>query len=371
MSERATQLHAKPWRGVLYITGGGSQLIAELLSTPGASRTVLEVSVPYANTALADLLGHAPAQACSAATARAMAMVAFQRAKTLAPTAENESSLFGLSCTASLATDREKRGKHRAHLAIQTDWHTHCADIELHGDRASQEQQLLDALWAFLEYALADRDADADSAVSVVTPQTSSTTRFTSTRAHASWRDVLRGDLPAVVSKAHDGQLILPGSFNPVHRGHQKMLALAEQVTGRAGAFELSIVNVDKPPLDYHEIGARLAQLQAPVWLTRLPTFAEKARQFPAAVFAVGVDTMLRVDAVRYYMNTAHRDTAIEELASLGCQFLVFGRAINNRFLQLRDLELSANLRRLCKEVPPDDFREDISSTELRSGGPS
>ena len=149
------------------------------------------------------------------------------------------------------------------------------------------------------------------------------------------------------------------------------MLAIAEQITGRAGAFELSIVNVDKPPLDYHEIGVRLAQFQAPVWLTRLPTFAEKARRFPAAVFAVGVDTMLRIDAVRYYMNTAHRDAAIEEFASLRCEFLVFGRAVGDRFVQLRDLELSANLRRICQEVPLDRFREDVSSTELRGGGRS
>jgi nicotinamide mononucleotide (NMN) deamidase PncC len=353
MSARASQLHANPWSGVFYITGGGSQLISELLSTPGASRSVLEVSVPYANSALSDLLGHAPAQACSAATARAMAMVAFQRASHLAPTSETPAQLFGLSCTASLATDREKRGKHRAHLAIQTQWHTHFVDVELSGDRAEEEAQLLDALWEIIEQALSE-------------DQTASMAGLVSVRAHASWHQVLLGEIPAAATKAHGGQLILSGSFNPIHHGHRKMLALAEQLTGRAGAFELSITNVDKPPLDYYEIGARLAQFEAPVWLTRLPTFFEKARLFPGAVFAVGVDTMIRIDALRYYTDSAHRDAAIAELAALKCAFLVFGREADGHFIQLRDLDLSSTLRDICTEVPLGDFREDISSTALR-----
>ena len=356
MSERALRLHANSWRGVFYITGGGSQLISELLTTPGASRTVLEVSVPYANSALTDMLGCAPAQACSAATARAMAMAAFQRACELTHDDEGRPSLFGLSCTASLATDREKRGRHRAHVAIQTEWDTHFADLEFSGDRATEEAQLLDELWTFIDKAL--------------TPDETVAAGFTSVRAEDPWRQVLLGESPAVSTQAHDGKLLLSGSFNPIHHGHQRMLTVAEAMTGRAGAFELSMVNPDKPPLDYHEIGTRLAQFETPVWLTRLPTFAEKARHFPGTAFAVGVDTIIRIDAVRYYLDQARRDAAMQELAELGCEFLVFGRAADGSFVQLRDLDLSNTLRGICREVPMTNFREDISSTELRGRGP-
>ena len=67
--ERARLLHASPWQGVLHITGGGARLLAELLTTPGASATVLEATVPYAESALAELLGRRPDQACAAPTA--------------------------------------------------------------------------------------------------------------------------------------------------------------------------------------------------------------------------------------------------------------------------------------------------------------
>ena len=106
MSERARLFHANPWRGVFYVTGGGSDFIAEMLTTAGASRSVLEMTVPYANSALTELLGRTPEQACSAATARTMAMAAFQRARTLSDDKQGP-ALFGLACTASLATDRE------------------------------------------------------------------------------------------------------------------------------------------------------------------------------------------------------------------------------------------------------------------------
>ncbi len=354
MSERARLFHANPWRGVFYVTGGGSDFIAEMLTTAGASRSVLEMTVPYANSALTELLGRTPEQACSAATARTMAMAAFQRARTLSDDKQGP-ALFGLACTASLATDREKRGKHRAHIAVQTEWETHSAEITLAGDRATEEAQLLDAIWVCINATL-DAQADAHHLPHPISTR----------RAEPVWRQVLLGETPAAVSTDHDGGLIVSGSFNPLHAGHQGMLSAAEAMTGRAGAFELSMLNADKPPLDYHEVGMRLAQFNVPIWLTRLPTFVDKAEHFPNAIFAVGVDTITRIDAPRFYAGIAGRDAAIAQLAASGCSFLVFGRLDGDQFVHLEDVHLSAPLRRLCRAVPESVFREDISSTELR-----
>ena len=81
MSDRAHRLHSSKWTGVFYITGGGSAFLSEILQEPGASKTVLEALVPYAENALSDLLGGTPAQACSLATARALAMTAYHKYK--------------------------------------------------------------------------------------------------------------------------------------------------------------------------------------------------------------------------------------------------------------------------------------------------
>src|SRR5574340_979811 len=114
--ELIRQIHASPGRFVVAVAGGGSRAIAELLEVPGASRTLLEAVVPYCEPAMIAWLGARPDQCCSLATARAMAMAAFRRAWQY----DAASTPAGIACTAALATDRPRRGAHRAHLALQT-----------------------------------------------------------------------------------------------------------------------------------------------------------------------------------------------------------------------------------------------------------
>ena len=78
-------LHASGRKAALAITGGGSGAIGELLRVPGGSRLLIEAQVPYDEPALATFLGFAPAQACSADTAIAMARSARARAARLVP----------------------------------------------------------------------------------------------------------------------------------------------------------------------------------------------------------------------------------------------------------------------------------------------
>jgi hypothetical protein len=363
MSQRAVTLNRSPWQGVFYITGGGSGLPAELLGTPGASKTVLEVVVPYAETALAELLGRAPEQACSEATARSLAMAAFQRARHLDPGKLGPgkgAKHFGLGCTASLATDRSKRGKHRAYVALQTESSTYSAALQLEGDRASEERSLEDMLWHALSRSL---DLNLES------PPPES---FDSDLTHAveHWRALVLDEATAHATHEHDGKLLFPGAFNPLHHAHEQMLAIAEAKTGLAGAYELSIINVDKPLLDYTEIESRLRQFNSPVWLTRQPGFLDKARYFPGAHFIVGTDTVVRIVDAKYYASPAARDEALVELADLRCRFVVFGRGIGDDFHVLSDLTLPESFRALCSEVSEAEFHEPVSSTDLRKRSP-
>src|SRR5262249_44325518 len=105
-------MHAAPRQCVLALTGGGATAAAQLLAVPGGSRTILEVVVPYHANALSDYLGRALEQACSAATSQALAARAFERALWLAP----DQPVVGIGASASLASDRPKRGDHRAHV---------------------------------------------------------------------------------------------------------------------------------------------------------------------------------------------------------------------------------------------------------------
>ena len=350
MSQRAEQFHATPWTGVIYLTGGGSGFLSELLSTPGASASILETRVPYAQAALEELLGRAPEQACSSTTARQLAMAAFQRAQTLAPA----SQLYGFGCTASLATNREKKGEHRAHWCIQTHTATYDFSAAFSSDRAAEESELIDHLWQSLSYALMEGDPPSDL-----------THEHHGPLEH--FRPLLHSDPYRTSTQPHDGLLILPGSFNPLHDGHRAIMAAGEEVTGKQGAYELAVNNADKPSIDFLTLKARIDQFESePLWLTNTPTYAEKAQLFPGATFLLGVDTMERIGQQKFYQDRADLMTAaIQMFHDFEIRFLVFPRQMG-KFVRLSDLALPKELTTLC-QAAPDEFRMDISSTQLRS----
>jgi hypothetical protein len=173
---------------------------------------------------------------------------------------------------------------------------------------------------------------------------------------------------PAVAGNPKS-KLLFPGAFNPIHAGHERMAAIAAERCAAPVTWELSIANVDKPPLDFIEISDRLAGLAGRrVLLTRAATFVEKAALAPACTFIVGADTMERIGDCRYYEgDIAKRDAAIAAIATRSCRFLVFGRSVGGRFRTLRDLELPPTLGKLCDEVSESDFRNDEKSSEIRS----
>ena len=134
-------------------------------------------------------------------------------------------------------------------------------------------------------------------------------------------------------------------------------------------AYEISITNVDKPPLKPEEIRHRVAQIagRAEVVVTRAPVFYEKAEKLPGCTFVIGVDTMRRVVDPKYYGGSRGKMlSSIYEMRELGCSFLVAGRVDGDRFRTLSDLAVPAELEGMFREIPESEFREDLSSTDLR-----
>jgi cytidyltransferase-like protein len=364
-------LHSTPsYRYAIVASGGGSTAAAWLLSVPGGSRTILDIAIPYSEAALCDYLGRRPDSFCSAETSRLLAARALERARRLAPRA----AVLGVGCTASLRSDRPKRGDHRLHIAFDFGRGVDTLSVTLAKEQRSREE----------EEEILDRSLLNGLAVMVGVPHS----------LNVSW---LPGENPLVeqqlrqdalsaffarrldaVRIERDGRvradaphptLLLPGSFNPVHEGHWRLAEAAARHTEREAVFELTVHNAEKPPLDDEEVRWRATQFlwRAPLWLTRVPTFIEKARLFPGTTFLIGADTAARIVEPRFYDNSeAKMNAALAEFASLGARFLVAGRVDSaTRFLGLDDLAISPQYRPLFEFLS--NFRVDVSSTQLRA----
>jgi nicotinic acid mononucleotide adenylyltransferase/nicotinamide mononucleotide (NMN) deamidase PncC len=288
-----------------------------LLSTPGASRFIADVRIPYSPEALADFLGEPPEQSVSPEAALKLARTAFKFQV-------SGFKFLAVACTAALATDRKRRGDDRAFICIKT--------------KTAEKLYVL----------------------------------FLSEASRAEQETLLSGWLIALIAQAVGAErgLMLPGAFNPVHKGHIGMLKAAEEITGLHGVFELSVANVDKPDILEEEMLRRASAIRdIPVALTRAPRFTNKAGLFPKTTFVLGHDTAERLIS---YAQPGEW----ELFQTLETKFLVAGRifqclenvdAVSSpRFQCLENLELPKDFESLFEAIPEEIFREDISSTELR-----
>ena len=365
-------IHDSPPRAVFAAAGAGSQALADLLGVPGASRTLLEALIPYAADSFDEFLGQQPEQYVSAETGRMMAGRALARAHHLR---ELEPwPIVGLGCTATIVTDRPKRGEHRAHVATWAP--TRLTAWTLYLEKGARDRADEEGLGSRLILdALGEACGIADRSLLPLGPGDSLSVERID---YAAAAERLRHHEVAWFGIEPDGGLatetpaaVLSGSFNPLHAGHTGLAETAAALLGVPVTFEVSAVNVDKPPLETAVLLDRLSQFAGrwPVVAGSAPTFVEKSRLYPGAVFVVGFDTAARIIQPRYYGDSeAGMLAALAEMRDRGNRFLVAGReGSDGHFRELRELEIPAGFAGLFEAIPEELFHSDVSSTEIRA----
>lgn len=397
------RIHATPMQAVIAVTGGGAAAISQLLGVPGGSRTLLEAVVPYSEAALTEWLGRAPDHFCVEETALAMAAVAYQRACRLAPPSAKADLAdghrspvakrnVGVACTASLVSDRPKKGEHRCHIATQTGTATATMSLVIAKgarDRMAEEGLVGNLILMALARAMGLADlpqptlSESEIIVECLATADPLLVEIMEGQRGVAWSlpespgslapgslSALHAAIPFPLSPPAG---LLCGAFHPLHFGHRQLREVAERELGGPVYYEMSIRNVDKPALDFLSLERRRAQFtDVPLALTAAPTFAEKAAVLPGVTFIVGVDTAARIVHPRYHGGSDEGlHAALSQIGNAGCRFLVAGRKACERFETLADIALPAEFASLFKAIPVAVFRADISSTSLRHARPS
>ena len=396
------QIHDSPTRIVLVATGGGSRAIADLLDVPGGSRTLLEAVVPYSAPAMIAWLGGLPDEFCSAATARAMAMAAFHRARRYEEP--------GGDCRRGWPARPAWRptGRSAARTASTSPCKppplTAAWQLQLQKDRRTraEEERLVGRL--LLNVMAAACDVPERLHLDLLEGERVEESRI---EAPPAWQDLLLGKVESVrVSPlpVGEGQGVRGGGegasadsphpdplpTSSVPRGdlsrNSSCPGPSTPCTPAIAAWSRSPRNcsVSRRPSNWRSststsprwitwrssAGSAQFPAEQTVYLSRAATFEEKSRLFAGATFLVGADTLQRIAGPQYYGNSLSAcQCAIQRIAGRGCRFLVFGRNLGGSFIRLGDLDLPDSLRALCREVPPELFREDVSSTALRKAG--
>jgi len=369
---------------VIVATGGGSQAISHLLTTPGASGVVLECLVPYAREAVDLLLGGPQESYCSSRAARRLAVMAWQRACGLGA---SPGSGIGVAVTASLRSRTPKRGQHRVVVAMHGLGATSVATLVLHKEARSRgDEEMLAAALLLERLASFSSGCRSPSAASFLQLRDDERLQIECCEPPPTWQELFAGTRTAVQAAADPsrhrpasapssadtvpdaGMLVFPGSFDPLHEGHLRMALVAQEIAERPIDFELSVRNVDKPSLDTLEMESRAAQFAGrSLWFTRAATFVEKLDVFPEGTFVMGADTYARLADPTYYGGSSEAaGRAVQRIATQARGLIVFGRERNGSFEDPARLDVPPALREVTYFVSQREFRMDISSTALR-----
>ena len=398
---RIEALHATAHRMVFAFAGAGSEALHLLHAVAGSSRTVLGACDLYHPTALRDALvegltvtaptrrdraeGRVVANGGAVRTevADRLASAAHARALEIVRDDDPPGPVFGVGLTATLITDRPKRGDHRFHLSVADALGVRRVAVTLaKGARTRKEEEAQVTGWTLAA------TGEAAGLLGWATPPTvPGDLVVTSATPSEAYRQFL--DTPSSVAVLdRDGRLtvvdararsrsgarlpsaLVSGSFHPMHEGHRRLARAAEAFLGVPVGYEMSLDNAEKASLDAEGAWQRSAQAHGDraIVLTHDPLFVDKSERLPGTTWVVGVDTARRILERRFYESDAEMAASMARIRERGSRFLVAGRDVGGEYSVLSDLSIPAHCVDLFIELPH--FRDDSSSTKVRATWP-
>lgn len=339
LAELVRRIHETDHLAVMAVTGGGTEAVSELLRHGNGSKTLLEAIIPYNERSFIDFVGGKPDKFCSAGAARDLAMASFQRALKLKGEA-GVASVIGLGASCSLVKDNERQGRqHHAYIAVQTLAHTTTYEFDVTNPEATREEEeeyVANQILNILAEACGLLDLPFDKTRASNEIHWQGTHDLAALLVGEKNRLSLHSKLPTPPDTYRTD--IFCGAFNPLHAQHIRIVERMHEITGRQIDLELSIANVDKPPINYHAVHERQQNIfgqlgQNPAFgslhITRAATFEEKAKIFPHSNFVIGWDTLKRIGELRYYRDQGHLESVLDLFDELEISFAVFHRIIN------------------------------------------
>jgi nicotinic acid mononucleotide adenylyltransferase len=351
----------------LYViaTGAGAGIQEKLWRVPGASRYLVGASFPYAQEMTEKELGFKPEKFVSEETAIDLALEAYYRAL---PDSSDKRMPIGLGVTASVTSNREHKGEHRANFCTVTTtqirtcslWLSkpHYCDAE---ERAFDGQSVdLEAL-RFLRRVVDLNEIDPD-ATELAKKQFFKHPYFTP-----------NGKRSALMTS--DGTTLFPGAFNPPHVGHYSIVEEIHQNQEHSRPiFYICSDQPHKPALSVQEMLRRAKMLddESVLFSENDPLYIDKARLRPYTKFIIGADALIRMLDPKWGPAI---EPMLSEFLRLGTHFYVFGRECDDGSCPSNWVHAVDAIQQAGKFIHDDytrrlftpiDGRWNISSSQLR-----